>query len=128
MKYGLLIFVLVFLGCSKDEANIPTPNDLKGKWIELETRTDTLSFESLDNTEVLNLQRGKEMKDGYLLPKSGSGPYVYKLSEGKISLLWMLSSDASFKDYDFKVLGNRLNIGNFYGSASGENLVFEKLD
>lgn len=124
----LLFLSCLFIGCSKDEVNIPTSNDLKGKWIELETRMDTLFFESLDNFEILNLHRGKEMKDGNLLPKSGSGPYVYKLAEGKISLLWMLSSDSSFKEYDFKIIGNRLNIGNFYGSASGETLVFEKLD
>lgn len=129
MKYGVIpMFVLFFLSCSEDKVSIASANDLKGTWIELDTRTDTLSFVSLDHMEVVHLLRGKEMKDGYLLPKPGSGPYVYKLAEGKISLLWMLSSDANFRDYDFNIMGNRLKIGNFYGSASGETLVFEKLD
>ncbi len=128
MKYGLLIFVLAYLGCSKDDANIVPSSELKGKWVETETRKDTLSFESLDNLEIMNLNRGKEISDGNLLPKPGSGPYKYKLSEEKISLNWVLSSNSSFTDYYFKIIGNHLNIGNFYGSASGEILTFEKLD
>jgi len=128
MKYGLIIFVFVFLNCSKNNTKSLTVEDLKGKWVEAETRLDTLSFEALENFEVMNLNRGKEMKDGYLLPKSGSGPYRYNLLEEKISLNWMLSRDGAFNDYYFKIIENKLNIGNFYGSASGEILIFEKLD
>lgn len=128
MKYALIIFAFTFLGCSKDDTNIVTSSDLEGKWIETETRMDTLSFESLGNLEIMNLKRGKEIRDGNLLPKSGSGPYNYDLSEEKISLNWMLSSDSSFTAYYFKVVGDKLSIGNFYGSTYGETLIFEKLD
>ncbi|MFD0837561.1 hypothetical protein ACFQ0I_17420 [Mariniflexile aquimaris] len=128
MKYGLtLIFMLTLLSCSKDDTNIANQSDLKGKWVDVETRLDTLSFESLNNLEIMNLNRGKEIREGYLLPKYGSGSYAYKLSELKISLNWMLSSNSNFKDYYFKIIENRLNIGNFYDSEYGETLNFEKL-
>ena len=128
MKHVLILCVLTFLGCSKDGKDVVASSDLKGKWIETETRMDTLSFESLDNQDIMNLNRGKEIRDGNMLPKSGSGPYKYNLLEEKISLNWVLSSDSSFKDYYFKIIDNRLNIGNFYGSKSGETLIFEKLE
>ncbi|SDL20768.1 hypothetical protein [Kriegella aquimaris] len=128
MKYGLLLFVLTLLCCSKDDKQSLTSSDLKGKWIETETRKDTLFFESLDNLDFMNLNRGKELRNGNLLPKPKSGPYRYKLLEEKISLNWVLSSDSSFNDYYLKVINNRLNIGNFYGSTLGETLTFEKLD
>jgi hypothetical protein len=128
MKYGLLLFVFAFLCCSKEDTKGLTSADLKGKWIETETRLDTLYFESSENSEIMNLYRGKEIRNGNLLPKFGSGPYNYNLLEEKISLNWMLSSDSSYNDYYFKINGNKLNIGNFYGATSGEILIFEKLD
>lgn len=128
MKYGLIIFIIIFLSCSKDDVKIVSSSDLNGKWIETETRMDTLSFESLDNLEIMYLNRGKEIRDGNLLPKAGSGPYHYNLLEEKISLNWILSSDSRFNEYYFKINDNRLVIGNFYGSASGETLTFEKLE
>lgn len=128
MKYVLaLIFVLTLLSCSNNETNIITSPDLKGKWVDVETRLDTLSFESLDNSEIMNLNRGKEIREGNLLPKYGSGSYIYKVSELNISLNWMLSNNSNFYDYYFKIIENRLNIGNFYGSEYGETLTFEKL-
>ncbi|PXX22199.1 hypothetical protein [Arenibacter sp. ARW7G5Y1] len=99
MKYGLGLFVLTLLCCSQDDTKSLTSSNLKGKWIETVTRMDTLSFESLDNLDVMNLNRGKELKNGNLLPKPKSGPYRYELLEQKISLNGVLSSDSSFKDY-----------------------------
>lgn len=128
MKYVLIILILAFLCCSKDDTKSLTSANLKGKWIETETRLDTLSFESMENFEIMNLNRGKEIRNGNLLPKSGSGPYRYLLLEEKISINWMLSSDGSFNDYYFKIIENKINIENFYGSTLGETLTFEKLD
>ncbi|MEM1134286.1 MAG: hypothetical protein AAGI07_00495 [Bacteroidota bacterium] len=129
MKYFLgTVSILVLLSCSDDNVEIITSTDLKGKWIEMETKSDTLTFESWDNSEIMILSRGKEIRDGNLLPKYGSGSYEYRLSEGRISLYWMLSSNSSFKDYNFKIAGNRLNIENFYSSTSKPMLTFEKLD
>ena len=128
MKYGLIIFVFVFLSCSKDNSDLVNSSNLKGKWIETQTRMDTLSFESLDNLAIMNLNRGKESQSGNLVPKPNSGPYEYKFIEENISLRWVLSSNSNFNDYYFKIIGDKLNIGNFYGSTLGETLTFEKLD
>ncbi len=129
MKCGSIIFlILTLMSCSKDEVNKASSSHLNGKWIEVVTRTDTLSFELLENLAIMNLQRGKEISSGYLLPKSGSGPYNYTISEGKISLNWMLSSNSSYTDYSFNIVEKRLDIGNFYGSSSGEIVTFEKFN
>lgn len=129
MKYTIiLVFTLGLLSCSDDDIDSNTLTDLNGMWVEVETRSDTLTFESWDGLERMILSRGKEMRDGNLLPKPGSGPYVYKLSEEKISLYWILSSNSNFNDYSFQVIGNRLEIGDFYGSTSKPTLTFEKLD
>ena len=129
MKYGLIIILmLTLLSCSENETNITNSSDLNGKWVDVETQMDTLSFELMGNTEIMNLNRGKEIRNGHLLPKYGSGPYEYKLLERKISLYWMPSSSASFNDYYFKIIDDKLNIGNFYGSEFGETLIFEKID
>tara|TARA_R110002072_G_scaffold299044_1_gene473873 strand:+ start:899 stop:1306 length:408 start_codon:yes stop_codon:yes gene_type:complete len=128
MKFGLIILALVFFSCTKDNSNLENSNDLIGKWTETQSRMDTLSFESLDNLAIMNLNRGKEIRNENLVPKLKSGTYVYKIIEENISLRWILSSNSNFNDYYFKISGNKLNIGNFYGSTSGETLSFEKLD
>lgn len=128
MKYLLILLILIFASCSDDDSSTENLSNLEGKWVETETRTDTLSFESLDDLEIMFLNRGKEIKDGNTSPKSGSGPYSYYLAQQIIALNWMLSSNSAFNDYYFEVEGNSLKIGNFYGSASGEILTFERLD
>ncbi|MDL5515037.1 hypothetical protein QSE00_24720 [Arenibacter sp. M-2] len=120
MKYGLGLFVLTLLCCSQDDTKSLTSSNLKGKWIETVTR--------MDNLDVMNLNRGKELKNGNLLPKPKSGPYRYELLEHRISLNRVLSSDSSFKDYYLRLTNNKLYIENFYGSTLGETLTFERLD
>ena len=76
----------------------------------------------------MNLNRGKEIKDGSLLPRPKSSLHSYTLSDEKISLYWMLSSDSKYKDYYFNVIDDSLSIGNFFDSTLDEILTFEKLD
>lgn len=130
MKHRLLTaFTLALLAsCSPDNVTPTTSSDLGGKWIEVSTTTDTLTFESWGNLEVMTLSRGKEMQNGHMLPKTGSGPYEYKLTQEKISLYWMLSSNYSFKEYSFIRNGNRIIVDNFYDPGLGDRLIFEKLN
>ena len=109
MKYAVLLFAFTFLCCSKDDTKSQTSASLIGKWVETETRMDTLFFESIDDVDFMNLNRGKELRNGNLLPKPHSGTYIYKLLEEKISLNWVLSSNSNFNDYYFEVIDNRLN-------------------
>lgn len=128
MKHGLIIaLVLTLLSCSNDE--VTTVTDLNGKWVDIHTKTDTLTFRLFEDQESMILGRGKEMRDGFLLPKYGSGPYEYKLlTDDKISLRWMLSSNANFNDYDFKQTGDKLTIEKFFETTtSGTMLTFKKI-
>jgi hypothetical protein len=114
--------------CSNDNISDAASAELMGKWVEIKTTTDTLTFKSFDNDSVMDLSRGKEMVGGHLLPKNLSGPYTFKLLPGyKISLHWMLSSFSGSNDYYFKKTGNKLTIGNFFGANSGPLLTFIKL-
>ncbi len=129
MKYGLIIIIAVLTGCTDE--NLDTNQvSLDGKWIDVNTKTDTLTFELFGDQESMILGRGKEMRDGFLLPKIDSGNYDYKLStEDKISLRWTLSSNSDFNDYYFKQSGDKLTIEKFFDtSSSGNMLIFEKLN
>lgn len=130
MKYGLgiLLMFLVF-SCTKD--NIPTFSDLNGKWVDINTKTDTLIFKMIGDSEMMFLERGKETRNGFLLPKYGSGHYDYKLltSDNKISLRWGLSSNMSFNDYYFKQSGDKLIVEKFFDiSEDGRKLTFKKIN
>lgn len=118
----------IFLSCSNDDANNEKSSDTKEKWVEAQSRRDTIYFERLDGLDLLHLNRGKEMKNGSLLPKVKSGPYEYRITGEKISLYYVISSYYAFDDYYFKINKKTLTIGNFYESEAGEILTFEKLD
>lgn len=126
MRYLIILFfILILYSCAKDKDDL-TLNDLKGKWIEVVTKSDTLTFSPMDKR--LTLGRGKEMRNGSLLPKFKSGLYEYKLQDESISLYWMLSSNYNFSNYSFELKDDKLYIGNFYESTSGAILTFERFE
>ena len=77
MKYPIIIIaVLAVMGCSNDfSPNLPTTE----KWVEIGTRTDTLSFETWESMGMMLLNRGREHRNGHDSPKYWSGPYEYTL-------------------------------------------------
>lgn len=120
MKYGIVIvFALTLLSCT-DDPEIIDIQDLRGSWVNIENTTDTLSFETLfEGKEFILLKRAELYR---------TGPYEYKLlPNNNISIHWSLASTMTFEEYYFKVAGDKLNIGNFYDSPSGEILTFKKL-
>jgi hypothetical protein len=129
MKYGLFILIIFLSGCTYNNLNTNQVT-LEGKWVDINSKTDTLSFGFFGGKESIMLGRGKEMRDGFLVPKYGSGPYDYKLLQvDKISLHWALSSNGSFIDYYFRQTGDRLIIGNFFNAANpGTLLTFKKIN
>ncbi|MEM9327711.1 MAG: hypothetical protein AAGA85_18730 [Bacteroidota bacterium] len=128
MKYGILISCLLLIaGCANTDEETTTP-DLLGRWVNVATTTDTLSFERLDGSDIINLQRGTEVRDGLVLPRAGSGPYSYELREKEILLNWMLSSNSAFESYYFEAKGKQLEIGDFYGPDPEERLTFERIN
>jgi hypothetical protein len=120
MKNGIIIiFVVAILSCN-DQLDIVNSDDLRGEWVEVKTKTDTLSFEILNGQEFMVLKRAV---------RPFTGPYEYKLlPNDKISINWTLASTVNvFTDYYFRLSGDKLSIGNFYESTSGTILTFQKV-
>ena len=118
----VLISVLVLSSCEKSDTTFkPT-----GSW-KLVGGTDLIIFNS--DTDFFDLDRGKESRNGYTLPKAASGFYSYSLSADSIKLQWLLSSSSLQHQYHFKVSKETFTIGNFYQEYNGlgETLTFEKV-
>lgn len=117
-----LAVVLSCASCKKEDVNI---SELTGTWIEATDKEDTLVFRSSEN---FTLNRGKEMRDGHILPKYGSGIYEYKLQNDSISLYNQTSSCYCFNSYYFGMKNGTLKVGDFYkkNPAQQETLTFVK--
>jgi hypothetical protein len=127
MKLELLLILLISLLDLTDNDLLAQPQ-LNGKWVDIDTKTDTLTFIVVSEHNYVQLDRGLEMRNGVLRPKNGSGPYQYKVLPDKISLHWTLSASMDFNDYYFNQTGDSLVIENFYDSNSkGKMKTFEKL-
>ncbi len=128
--YFLLFMALALFtfGCEGDELNIES---LNGNWVESSNLSDTLIFNSNEFEGWLYLNRGKELRNDYMLPKIGSGSYDYEIIADSIKLQYHLSSCMCPKSYEFKILSgeDKLRVGNFYNDEIplGELLIFEKL-
>jgi hypothetical protein len=128
MKYVFLIIAITLMSCTSD--SLSTPDLLKGKWIEVNTKSDTLVFGLFGDQEAMMVNRGYEMRDSFRLPKHGSGPYDYRISKDKISLRSYVSSNIAYKDYKFKFdfKTSRIEVEKFYETDSTiTKLVFERL-
>ena len=97
MKIKILIINVIFLtlfifsGCENNKVNT---SGLKGTWVEIDTKTDTIIFKTNDQSGTFLLYRGFEIKNGYVLPKIGSGPYSYNIIDDKIKIVDLFSSIA----------------------------------
>ena len=122
-----LFFGIAFLSCINSvltAQSLPT-----GKWININSKTDTLFFTSINGKKFLELRRGKELSHGVLLPKPFSGLYEYKLSPEEISLHWSFSDDSSFKNFYFNYSKEKIIIGNFYDAlAQGALQTFKTIE
>ncbi|MBN3584467.1 hypothetical protein JYB64_18895 [Algoriphagus aestuarii] len=121
MKCGIVIVLALALLSCTDDSEIVDVEELRGSWVNVETTTDTLSFEALfEGKEFMLLKKAELYR---------TGPYEYKiLPNTNISIHWSLASTLTFEEYFFKVAGDKLDIGNFYDSPSGEILTFKKID
>lgn len=124
-----LLLAIALTCCSNNDTNTTPRPEIQGKWVEVTTRMDTLTFGCLDDVKVMTLGRGKEIVDDELLPKPYAGPYHYKIEEEEqIALRWMLSSNAIYQEYYFKISEDTLKITNFFGASQDGILTFEKLN
>lgn len=129
MKHGLIfVFLITVLGCT-DTSDQPVPLTLEGKWVDQMTKTDTLEFIRLeDGSSLMNLRRGREIRNGHDLPKSGSGLYMFTLSKNSVSLQYSFSSLWKPTDYYFQQNPLQLKIGRFFESDNSASiLTFRKV-
>ena len=125
-------FVLV--SCQKDEHPHPStlPKGLIGSWVETNTRADTISFNSDNQSGYFSLSRGFAMTNGYWLPKIGSAPYSYNITGNSISVIDGLSSSMQGGTYYFRYDEPNLtiNIGKFckYINTKKSILTFRKIN
>lgn len=128
MKFRFLLLLTLTLTACEEQVNT-TNTALQGRWVNTTTNTDTLTFLQLSGESLMTLERGKEIKNGAVVPKSGFGPYDFKLlPNDSVALRWMLSSNSAFNQYYFKQTRDILVIGEFFDSGtSGDHLVFMKL-
>ena len=122
----ILCFSLLWYGCQKETVTTTPP---EGTWVEITQKTDTMVFDLPNKMMILN--RGKELRSGYLLPKYSSGPYLFELTGDSISLRWMASSSMTKNRYPFKIemAKKQLIIGNFFmeGVDKKATLTFLKI-
>jgi hypothetical protein len=127
----LLLFIIA---CEKNSEY--SNFELMGTWLEQADRTDTLDFTKFGSDLAINLRRGSEFHNGYLLPKYGAGYYAYELiGSDTIGLCYFLSSSCikglpnSYTKYYFqKVKENTFKISNFYNPDNSEEvLTFSRL-
>lgn len=122
MKKSLLIGLLslLLISCEKnDTEKVP----LDGTWIEATHKTDTLVFDHQHT--FFNLNRGTEIRNGYLLPKYLSGSHFYEIRKDSISLRWVFSSSSYGKNYYFNVdsKNGQIRIGNFFVDSLNQNVI-----
>lgn len=128
MKNSLFIGLLFFLLVSCEKNTIEKAR-IDGIWVETTQKMDTLVFDNQHPS--FNLNRGIELRNGYLLPKYLSGPYSYEIEKDSILLRWGLSSSSYGKNYYFSVnyASDLILIGNFYEDSLIDNeiLTFSRI-
>jgi hypothetical protein len=125
MKYLLLSVAIVLFSCRND--NITSGESVKGKWVEIVNRKDTIMFDSeLDDSKYFIFKCDNGIS-GY--NNLHSSIYEYRIVGDQISLYNTLSSCYCFADYTYSQTDDKMFIENFYDSDSeGVIETFEKLD
>jgi hypothetical protein len=107
------------------------PKGLIGSWVEVNTKTDTLIFNSNSDTGMVILQRGYEIRNGYRLPVIGSTVYKYMIFSDSIKLIDGLSStwNETTHYFNFDEPNLIIRIGKFskYINSKRSNLTFRKI-
>lgn len=96
---------------------------LRGTWVEITKKMDTIDFTHFGSNKAFYLKSGYVMQSGHRIPK-GEIYYYIALKDDSIALNPITSSICPFPNpdcyphYFFKVnSGNTFDIGNFYDST-----------
>jgi hypothetical protein len=126
-----LLLILSFLSFSCEKHEI-TVSGLKGTWVEVDTKTDTIFFNRNNTYGLFILSKGREIRNGYLLPKIESGIFMFELNKDSIAITDGLSCTYSKRNYYFK-LNESLKTFNIQTFTTGFEankaiLTFKKLE
>lgn len=128
-----ILTTIILTSCQKDHFPDPStlPKGLAGSWVETSTLSDTIVFSSDNETGMLMLRRGFEIRNGYRLPIIGSDGYKYTILTDSIRLMGGLSSIFFDKTFVFKYneADLTINIGKFsdYIDTKRSTLTFRKV-
>ena len=137
LMFGLVVIISmgnILLSCQKDEFPDPNtlPEGLTGSWIETNTRTDTIRFNSDNPSGYFFFSSGFSLTNGYWLPKIGSAPFSYKITGDSITVIDGLSSAMAGGTYYFRIDEPNLTIriGKFckYIATKHSILTFRKIN
>ena len=96
---SLIVFILN--SCQKDKLPNTLPEEIIGKWVEANTLSDTIFFNTNSTNGGFSLHRGYEIRNGYRLPIIGSTIYFYEIIGDSIKVVDGLSSSAEGGTYYF---------------------------
>ncbi|MEA5127089.1 MAG: hypothetical protein VB074_02800 [Proteiniphilum sp.] len=104
LPFMFILIVLLQFSCSKENDEIDSKS-LKGVWVHTDTKTDTIDFSTrmFVSGKTFELKRGKEIRNGYELPKTGSGFYTYEIKGDSIYLRDVISSSGGSLPFYFKI-------------------------
>jgi|WetSurMetagenome_2_1015567.scaffolds.fasta_scaffold295852_1 hypothetical protein len=92
--------IMLLVSCEKHKDEVP---GLAGTWIGTYNNDDTIVFKSSSVNGLFILNRGYETRNGYLLPKLGSGLYSYNISGESINVISSVSSLGTGNNVYFKL-------------------------
>lgn len=126
---NFLLFICIASLAMACEKNDVVSEGLEGNWIEASLRQDTIQFEAGSASFIL--RRGKELQNGFLLPKSGAGLYNYYTKSDSIFVRSYLSSNSNYQVFSFAQTSNGTSfvVGNFFldGTPRRSTLRFERM-
>ena len=127
MKPYLILFAFLLIGCGISCKKDSLTNDLKGQWVRLDNRSDTVTFGFEDQDNWFELFRGYQLgEDGNLRPKIPFGIYEYKIKDDSILIHWSASSFSAWPKYYFIYQGSEIEIGNFIDHTN-PSIILEKV-
>jgi len=127
MRSCLILFVLLLLwfgtSCKKDSLT----NDLKGQWVRVDNRNDTITFGFNEQDNWLELLRGYQIgDDGILRPKIPFGIYEYRIKDDSVLIRWTASSSFKWSNYYFSFEDSEIEMGNFIDNTN-PTIILEKI-
>lgn len=119
MKPYLILFAFLLIGCGISCKKDSLTNDLKGQWVRVDNRSDTVTFGFEDQDNWFELFRGYQLdNDGIYRPKKPFGIWTFMVQDSSIKIQWAASSSLEWLEYYFSFQGLEIEMGNFIDNTN----------